>query len=89
MSLSLEIGIRFIRPPEGPWVLQHMRCWHCGDGYATGPTELWDEAGKLVKQLRDGGVKSKFVSGDGVADLGFIKAGGPASKDAIISRTRP
>jgi acyl-CoA thioesterase len=48
MSLSLEIGIRFIRPPEGPWVLQHMRCWHCGDGYATGPTELWDEHGNLL-----------------------------------------
>jgi acyl-CoA thioesterase len=48
MSLSLEIGIRFIRPPEGQWVLQHMRCWHCGDGYATGPTELWDERGNLL-----------------------------------------
>jgi acyl-CoA thioesterase len=48
MSLSLEIGIRFIRPPEGPWVLQHMRCWHCGDGYATGPTELWDAQGNLL-----------------------------------------
>jgi acyl-CoA thioesterase len=48
MSLSLEIGIRFIRPPEGQWVLQHMRCWHCGDGYATGPTELWDEQGNLL-----------------------------------------
>ena len=45
----------------------------------------YNEAGKLVKQLRDGGVKSKFVAGDGAADLGFIKAGGPASKDAIIS----
>jgi acyl-CoA thioesterase len=48
MSLSLEIGIRFIRPPAGRWVLQHMRCWHCGDGYATGPTELWDEEGNLL-----------------------------------------
>jgi acyl-CoA thioesterase len=48
MSLSLEIGIRFIRPPDGRWVLQHMRCWHCGDGYATGPTELWDEHGNLL-----------------------------------------
>lgn len=48
MSLSLEIGIRFIRAPAGSWVLQHMRCWHCGDGYATGPTELWDERGNLL-----------------------------------------
>jgi len=48
MSLSLEIGIRFIRPPDGRWVLQHMRCWQCGDGYATGPTELWDERGNLL-----------------------------------------
>ena len=45
----------------------------------------YNEAGKLVKQLRDAGVKSTFVSGDGTADLGFIKAAGPASKDAIIS----
>ncbi len=48
MSLSLEIGIRFIRPPAGRWILQHMRCWHCGDGYATGPTELWDEHRNLL-----------------------------------------
>jgi acyl-CoA thioesterase len=48
MTLSLEIGIRFIRPPDGRWVLQHMRCWQCGDGYATGPTELWDEHGNLL-----------------------------------------
>jgi acyl-CoA thioesterase len=48
MCLSLEIGIRFIRPPEGRWILQHMRCWQCGDGYATGPTELWDEHGNLL-----------------------------------------
>jgi branched-chain amino acid transport system substrate-binding protein len=45
----------------------------------------YNEAGKLVKQLRDGGVKATFVSGDGAADQGFIKAAGPASKDAIIS----
>ena len=45
----------------------------------------YNEAGKLVKQLRDGSVKATFVSGDGSADQGFIKAAGPASKDAIIS----
>lgn len=45
----------------------------------------YNEAGKLVKQLRDASVKSTFVSGDGAADQGFIAAGGPASKDAIIS----
>jgi branched-chain amino acid transport system substrate-binding protein len=45
----------------------------------------YSEAGKLVKQLRDGGVKSTFVSGDGAADIGFIKAAGPASKDAYVT----
>jgi branched-chain amino acid transport system substrate-binding protein len=45
----------------------------------------YNPAGNLVKQLRDGGVKATFISGDGSADQGFIKAGGPASKDAIIS----
>jgi branched-chain amino acid transport system substrate-binding protein len=45
----------------------------------------YNEAGKLLKQLRDASVKATFVSGDGAADQGFIAAAGPASKDAIIS----
>jgi acyl-CoA thioesterase len=47
MSLSLEIGIRFIRTPATPWVLQEIEAWHIGDGYATGPARLWDERGQL------------------------------------------
>jgi acyl-CoA thioesterase len=47
MVLSLEIGIRFVRPPVTPWVLQEIEAWHIGDGYATGPARLWDEAGNL------------------------------------------
>jgi acyl-CoA thioesterase len=47
MSLSLEIGIRFVRTPATPWVLQEIEAWHVGDGYATGPARLWDEAGNL------------------------------------------
>jgi acyl-CoA thioesterase len=47
MSLSLEIGIRFVRAPATPWVLQEIEAWHIGDGYATGPARLWDEAGNL------------------------------------------
>lgn len=43
------------------------------------------EAGKLVKQLKDAGVKAAFVSADGVADVGYIKAGGPATKDSYVS----
>lgn len=45
------------------------------------------EAGKLAKQLRDAGVKSTLVFGDGVLDKGFIEAGGPAAEGAIISCT--
>lgn len=41
-TLSLEIGIHFVRPPATPWVLQDAEAWHIGDGYATGPTRLWD-----------------------------------------------
>src|SRR5689334_1293914 len=47
MVLSLEIGIRFVAPPATPWVLQEIEAWHIGDGYATGPARLWDEAGNL------------------------------------------
>jgi acyl-CoA thioesterase len=47
MSLSLEIGIRFVRTPATPWVLQEIEAWHVGDGYATGPARLWDERGRL------------------------------------------
>jgi len=47
MVLSLEIGIRFIAAPVTSWVLQEIEAWHIGDGYATGPARLWDEAGNL------------------------------------------
>jgi acyl-CoA thioesterase len=47
MVLSLEIGIRFVASPTTPWVLQEIEAWHIGDGYATGPARLWDEAGNL------------------------------------------
>jgi acyl-CoA thioesterase len=50
MTLSLEIGLRFIRAPQTQpaWILQDMQCWQCGDGYATGPTLLWDVEGNLL-----------------------------------------
>jgi acyl-CoA thioesterase len=47
MVLSLEIGIRFIATPVTSWVLQEIEAWHIGDGYATGPARLWDEAMNL------------------------------------------
>ena len=47
MVLSLEIGIRFIATPATSWVLQEIEAWHIGDGYATGPARLWDEAMRL------------------------------------------
>jgi branched-chain amino acid transport system substrate-binding protein len=45
------------------------------------------EAGKFVKQLRDAGVQSKFVSGDGTLDQKFITGGGPAAEGAYLSCT--
>lgn len=50
MSLSLEIGLRFIQVPttDPAWILQDMQCWQCGDGYATGPTHLWDSERNLL-----------------------------------------
>ena len=49
MVLSLEIGIRFVATPVTPWVLQEIEAWHVGDGYATGPARLWDEAGQPLR----------------------------------------
>jgi len=45
----------------------------------------YSDAGKLVKQMRDGGVTAKFVSGDGSVDPGLVKAGGPAAEDVYLS----
>ncbi len=43
------------------------------------------EAALLVQQLRDGGVKAAFVSGDGTKDQQFVDQAGNASKDALLS----
>jgi acyl-CoA thioesterase len=50
MTLSLEIGLRFIQVPRTSpaWILQDMTAWQCGDGYATGPSHLWDTDGNLL-----------------------------------------
>jgi branched-chain amino acid transport system substrate-binding protein len=43
------------------------------------------QAGKLVKQLREGGVKARFLSGDGSLDAGLAKgAGGTVADGSII-----
>lgn len=34
------------------------------------------EAGRVAKQLKDAGVESTFMGGDGVLDVGFIESGG-------------
>jgi branched-chain amino acid transport system substrate-binding protein len=45
-------------------------------------------AGKLVKQLRDGGVTTaKFVSGDGTLDQKFVDGGGSAAEGAFLTCT--
>lgn len=47
----------------------------------------YSAAGKLVKQLRDGGVQGTFVSGDGTLDAQFITGGGAAAEGALLSCT--
>jgi branched-chain amino acid transport system substrate-binding protein len=47
----------------------------------------YSAAGKLVKQLRDGGVQGTFVSGDGTLDAQFISGGGKAAEGALLSCT--
>jgi branched-chain amino acid transport system substrate-binding protein len=44
------------------------------------------QAGRLLKQLRDGGVEAQFLSGDGSLDAGLAKgAGGTNADGAIVS----
>jgi branched-chain amino acid transport system substrate-binding protein len=45
----------------------------------------YSQAGKLAKQLTDGGVDATFVSGDGSLDPGFIEAGGDGTEGAQLS----
>ena len=47
----------------------------------------YSAAGKLVKQLRDGGVQGTFMSGDGTLDAQFINGGGAAANGALLSCT--
>ena len=44
------------------------------------------QGGRLLKQLRDGGVKAQFLSGDGSLDAGLAKgAGGNNADGAVVS----
>ncbi|MBL1077943.1 branched-chain amino acid ABC transporter substrate-binding protein [Nocardia sp. 2] len=43
------------------------------------------EAAPFVNQLRSGGVTATFVSADGVNDPQFVRQGGDATKDALLS----
>ncbi len=45
----------------------------------------YTEAGLFVKQLRDAGVKTLVVAGDGVKDPGFIEAAGAAAAEGVIT----
>lgn len=47
----------------------------------------YSAAGKLVKQLRDGGVQGTFMSGDGTLDAQFVTGGGAAAEGALLSCT--
>ena len=41
----------------------------------------YSEAGRLRKQLVDGGVRARFLSGDGALDAGFVTAAGAAGAE--------
>jgi branched-chain amino acid transport system substrate-binding protein len=48
------------------------------------------EGGRLLKQLRDAGVKAPFVSDDGAADQKFVdSAGAPAAEGAVMTLASP
>ncbi|GAA0323157.1 branched-chain amino acid ABC transporter substrate-binding protein [Actinoallomurus spadix] len=42
------------------------------------------QGGKLIKQLREGGVKARFLSGDGSLDKGLAKGAGGTTADGSI-----
>ncbi|MEO0225710.1 MAG: branched-chain amino acid ABC transporter substrate-binding protein, partial [candidate division WOR-3 bacterium] len=50
---------------------------------------IYPEAGLLVKQMRQLGMKTIFVSGDGVIDKQFIKIGGEATEGSYLSFSPP
>jgi len=55
---------------------------------AAGPAAVfyggyYPEAGRLVKQLRDGGVQAVFLSGDGARDEGLVEAAGPVAAEGV------
>jgi branched-chain amino acid transport system substrate-binding protein len=43
------------------------------------------QAGPMVKQMGELGIKAKFVGGDGMQTPNFIKLGGPAAEGAMAS----
>jgi branched-chain amino acid transport system substrate-binding protein len=42
------------------------------------------QAGRLLKQLREGGVRARFVSGDGSLDVGLAKGAGAANVEGAL-----
>lgn len=44
----------------------------------------YQEAGRMRKQLADGGVDATFLSGDGSLDVGFIQSAGSAAEGALV-----
>lgn len=44
----------------------------------------YSEAGRLRKQLVDGGVRARFLSGDGSLDPGFVTAAGAAAAEGAL-----
>lgn len=57
---------------------------------SSGADALWyggyyTEAGKLAKQLKNGGWEGQFVSGDGSLDKGFVEEAGSAGDGAVLT----
>ncbi len=88
MSLSLEIGIRFVRTPATPWVLQEIEAWHIGDGYATGPARLWDEAGPAVRDRHPDRAPPAPLSGPSNADVDVTRGVRPSARSVHSASCR-
>lgn len=72
LVLSLEISLQFLATTTSPWILQHTRVPHAGEGYAHSYVELWDSDRRLVAIANQRGhirpvAPERFAAPDGTA----------------------
>jgi branched-chain amino acid transport system substrate-binding protein len=62
-----------------------LRQIHSADPDAIFFGGYYEQAGALLRQLRDAGISARFVAGDGVKDDGFLREAGSAAEGAVLT----